>query len=473
MYLNKSFRIGWFAFCLVCCGTFLLAVATSNAQDQTATDADASEEVGKKTSDGKADDKKFTLSMEEWVQIYPSVALAKESIMQGKISDATQHLLTAVADNPELPQAEVLLAEFFFAGNDAASAVASLDRAVKNFPDDPESYLILGNLAFTENRNTTAMVLFEKAATMVSNYQAPEIKTRRIRLRLHAGQASVEERSEQWEKAIPHLKAWVKIDPKNPAAHVRLARALFRTDRGKEAYLQARKPSQLDANFAKAELLIAQFYSESGKDEVASKWLAAAEKKYADDVTTRLMLGEWEWKQGRLEDATRHAMAATKLDESSSRAALLAGMTAHAAGDYTTAEEFFRQAQKLASEDLTPRNHLAMVLAAQSGEKVNEALLVAQANRRDFPNSAIAAATLGFVQFQLGQGQEAFENYKLAAGAGRGTGNMAYFFAKYWEEEGNKEEALRVLSQVMSSNTLFVFRKDAEALHAKLSQPPE
>ncbi len=112
-----------------------------------------------------------------------------------------------------------------------------------------------------------------------------------------------------------------------------------------------------------------------------------------------------------------------------------------------------------------------MVLAAQGGaDNLDQALRLAQANREDFPQSALAAATLGFVQLQLGQTEEAGKNFQLAGSTGRGTGDMVYFFAKFWMAGGDKQRAREILAQLLGSGnkTLFVFRKDAEALYAEL-----
>jgi tetratricopeptide (TPR) repeat protein len=424
-------------------------------------------------AEGAAEDEGVAIGLADWINKYPGITAAKENLEAGNTTEAIRQLVLAAENNPELPQAEVILAEFYFAVKNPAAAVAALDRAAQNQPEDPEPYLILGNLAFTQNRNTDARVLFEKAATLVGSLKVPREKRDRIMLRLHAGLASVSERASEWSKAIPHLEAWVKIDPQKPAAHLRLARALFRTKQGRKAYVQAQKASELSDTFAKAPVLIAQFYSETGKDELAEKWLGEAEKRYGDDLNTRLVLAEREWQRGRLAHARRHVTAASEIDPSSARAALLAGMVAHLENDYATAQKNFELARESAPDDFGPRNHLAMVLAAQEdSDKVEEALRLAQANREDFPQSAVAAATLGFIQLQLGQTVEAAKNLQLAGSAGRGTGDMAYFFAKFWATQGEKERARNVLGQVLNSSnkSLFVFRKDAEQLYEQLGK---
>ncbi len=423
-------------------------------------------------SSDEAEKERLAVGHADWVQQYPAIAEAKKSLEAGNGEAALRQLARAAEENPELPQAEVILADFYFAGNNLVAAIAALDSAVRNKPGDPEPYLILGNLAFTQNRNTEAKLLFEKAATLVKSMTFPQEKQDRIMLRLHAGQASVNERADAWGEAIKHLEEWIKIDPKNPAAHVRLARALFRTNQGKKAYVRAKKASVLSNKFAKAPILIAQFYSETGQEELAEQWLSEAEKRYSNDLTTRLVLAEREWRRGRKADAKRHAKAASQIDPTSAKAALLVGMIAQLEHDFTKAERSYAMARDSAPKEFAPRNYLALVLALQGGEdKLEDALRLAQANRQDFPNSAVAAATLGFVQQQMGQPQEAVKNLQLAGSAGRGTADMAYIFAKFWADQGEKERARKVLGQLLSSSnnkTLFVLRRNAEQLYRQL-----
>jgi tetratricopeptide (TPR) repeat protein len=415
------------------------------------------------------DDEKPAMNLVGWMAKYPEIAEAKDDFFAGRSEDALKKLAATVAKYPDLPPAELLLAELYFAANNQLGAVAALDRASVEYPDDPETYLVLGNFAFMQNRVTDAQVLFEKAAVLAKSFKADEARLERIRLRIYAGLASVQERRGDWEKAVPYLQQWSRKDPKNPAARLRLARALFRTKRGKEAYAEAQAASKLNEQFGAAPILIAQFYGEDGEDELAGTWLGEAEKRYGNDLHTRLKLAEWMWKRGDLEAAKRHAQAAYEIDSTSASAALMAGMIAHAEKDYTSAEKLIEEAHKAAPNDFGPRNHLAMVLAAQDEtEKLNRALTLAQETQRSFPKNAVALSTLGWINYQLGNTAEARKSYEVAGSAGRGTGNMAYFFARFWADAGNKEQALNMLKQVLSNKTLFVFRQEAEQLVQEL-----
>ncbi len=460
------------ALCVACGLSATATTGSSTLWGQTAALGELSESgTAPLPSADTGEDDRLPMGLATWITKYPGVAGAKDRLAAGNREEAMRQLLTAVEDHPELPQAEVILAEFYFAARQPAAAVAALDRAAVQMPADPEPYLILANFAFTQNRNTDARVLFDKAATLVKDLKAVPEKRDRILVRLHAGQASVAERADAWERAIPHLEAWIKADPKNPAARVRLARALFRTNQGKAAYVQAQQAAEMNENFARAPVMIAQFYAEMGKNDLAAKWLTEAEKRYGEDLNTRLLLAEREWREGRPAEAKRHVTAANKIDPKSPKVALLAGMIAHLEHNYAAAQKNFERARQSAPDDFQPRNHLAMVLAAQGGaDNLDQALRLAQANREDFPQSALAAATLGFVQLQLGQTEEAGKNFQLAGSTGRGTGDMVYFFAKFWMAGDDKQRAREILAQLLGSGnkTLFVFRKDAEALYAEL-----
>lgn len=200
MHFYKSLRkTSGLAFGLFWCALFL-ALPAATAQDEAATKTGDSivgvAEPGKTAFDAS----QFTLSIKDWIQLSPRIAVAVDSLQQGDVAAATKELVTAVSDNPDLPQAEILMAEYYFAQNQKPSGFASLEQAIKSFPKDPEPYLVLGNLAFNEKRFTDARLLFEKAATMYDDLQASPAKKQRIALGMYAGLSLIEENAKSVER---------------------------------------------------------------------------------------------------------------------------------------------------------------------------------------------------------------------------------------------------------------------------------
>ena len=75
----------------------------------------------------------------------------------------------AVGKYPELPPAELILADMYLQQNRNEMAINALDTTARKYPDDPETFLLLGNLAFQQSRNTDAALAFEKAETLLES----------------------------------------------------------------------------------------------------------------------------------------------------------------------------------------------------------------------------------------------------------------------------------------------------------------
>ena len=139
---------------------------------------------------------------------------------------------------PELPPAELMLADLYIEKNRVEMAVNALDTAARKYPEDPETFLLLGNLAFQENRNTDASLAFDKARELLESYDGDSMRLKRLQLRLYAGLATIATRFDDWPTAAAYLREWVNLDPQNSGARVRFARSLFRTNKGREAFGQ-------------------------------------------------------------------------------------------------------------------------------------------------------------------------------------------------------------------------------------------
>ena len=72
--------------------------------------------------------------------------------------------------DPKLPPAEMMLAQ---CGSwpTRPPARGALEECVKNNPDDPEAYLVLADLAFSDRQVAAAELLFTKAEQLAANFK--------------------------------------------------------------------------------------------------------------------------------------------------------------------------------------------------------------------------------------------------------------------------------------------------------------
>ena len=235
----------------------------------------------------------MSVTAEDWAKKYPEVFEGVEKFKAQDVPGALKDFEDAVGKYPELPPAELILADMYLQQNRNEMAINALDTTARKYPDDPETFLLLGNLAFQQSRNTDAALAFAKAETLLESYAGDSMRLKRLQLRLFAGRATLASRFDDWQTAAAYLREWVNLDPQNSGVRVRFARSLFRTNKGREAFAQLQYAKKINAAILSPSMLIAQFYMEKGNMEMGREWLDRASKKQSEDLDTQLMLARF------------------------------------------------------------------------------------------------------------------------------------------------------------------------------------
>ena len=96
---------------------------------------------------------------------------------------------------------------------DPATARLQLDEAIKSNPNDPEPYVILGNLALQERRVPEAALDFDKAKQLLAAYTNAERKGV-MEQQVLSGIAQVAEVRQDWKEAETRLRDLLKWRPR-------------------------------------------------------------------------------------------------------------------------------------------------------------------------------------------------------------------------------------------------------------------
>jgi tetratricopeptide (TPR) repeat protein len=404
----------------------------------------------------------------------PDLTDAQSRFKNRDFDGALKLLKEAVKKNPDLPPADVILAQWFAASNLSQAVHDSLERAVVNSPDDPEAYLLLGNIAINQHRITEAIMLYEKTNSLIEKLASAKRKEALIP-QVYQGLALTNQAREKWEAAKKYWDDLLKLKPENLAALQQLAQCELQMGNEKEALALLKKVSKLDKESLPPETAIFRFFAatERGKDKAnTKKWLADALKASPNDIKTQLFASQWYWEKGDLAEAEKHAAAARAIDKASVDANIFSGVIALFRKDYKAAEGFFEAAHLLAPTNFAASNNLALALAEQGSVEKDEAkkqraLQYAEANARANPKSAEAASTYGWVLFKLGRYNEAEEALKAAVSGGQFTPEMAYYLASVLtlnKRSTEGETAKRLLELALKTTAPFAQREDAEKL---------
>jgi tetratricopeptide (TPR) repeat protein len=396
-----------------------------------------------------------------------------KAFRSGDAGATLQALRAAVKTNPDLPPPEVILAAWLAEVNQPAMARSFLEQAVLQWPDDPEAYLILANLAARERQGTEASLLLAKAYEVLTGAKITAKRTAILKPRILAGLASMADARRDWKEAQKFLEALVAENPKNGAAWEQLGRVLFHLKKPEEALAKLQEAAKLDPSVLVPEATLAQLYQQSGDVENAQKWMVAAINARLKDPRVRRAAAQWSLEVGRFKDAEEQAKAAVQLDPESAASQTVRGMVAMVRKDYKTAEEALGKAHLLAPGNFAAISDLALALAEQqSPAKKRLALEYAQVLVRLFPDQPDAAATLGWTLYRLGSLDEAEAQLRKAMSAGNPSPETYYFYARVLADRGRKDDAKKLLDAAvrMPPKGPFLWRADAEALAKELSK---
>lgn len=389
---------------------------------------------------------------------------------------AFDKLEEAAKKNPDLPPANIIMAQFYAQANNRNGMFGSLQRAVIDAPEDPQAYLVLGDLALRDRRVAEGRLLFERAESLLTEWKGSAKRKKAMMPLLYIGLASAAEARGDWEAAQKHLEAWLKLDPKSAVAMQRLAQCQFRQKKIDDALKNLKAAAKIDETMLVPEAVLAQLYARSGDQKAAKKWLFEALTVAPRDPQARLVAAQWAWETNQLDDAVKQADAALQLKPGYYPALILRGIIALFSKDYDGAEKYFELAHLQSPKDFAASNNLALALIEQKNEtKLRRALEFAENNVKQFPKMPDAYSTYGWILYKLGRLQDAEASLKKSISGGKFSAETAFYLANILADTGRDADAMRLLQSALQTKAPFAQRDEAKALLAKLeaSQPKD
>jgi len=402
----------------------------------------------------------------------PEVAEAIKLFQSRDFPGTLEQLKKAAENNPDLPPAQVMMAELFARANQGAAVRSALESAVVESPSDPEAYVLLGELALRGGRITEGHLCLERAGGLLRDFDRSEKRKGLLTTRVLAGLAAAAQARKQWSVAEQHLQQWLKADPKNTAAMQRLAAVLFQQGRASEALDQLKAAEAEDPeNVLSSAARLALLYHQAGDEVNAKKWIDYALKKSPKDPKVKLVASQMYLEMGELDKAEQNATAAVQLDPQSLPAKILSGVVALFRQDYRKAAQDFESAHLQSPDNFEAKNNLALALAEQDDQaKKQRALAFAQENARLFSKRPEAVSTYGWALYQAGRVAEADRVMQQLMRSGNFTADTAYYMARIAVDQGRKDQAKQLLEAALDKAKLFSRKPDAEALLKTLQE---
>lgn len=399
----------------------------------------------------------------------PEVTEAIEKFNNRDIQGALDALRRARKSRPELPPAEVILAQFCARANLASGVRLWLERAVMEEPGDPQAYLILGDVAIRNRQVTEASLLFQKAQQMIATMPAGKRKDA-LAPQVLAGMAAVAEARGQWDQVKTYLSDLLKLAPENVVALQRMARTLFQLKDPKGALAELKKAKDLNENVLSPSTQLAMLYDQAGDRDQAKQWMEYSLKSEPNDLRVQLIGAQWMLNNGDLAQAQTLSSKALQIDPQSLQAKVLRGVVALYQNKYTEAERYFEEAHLQSPSSFAPSNNLALALCEQSDEaKKMKALEYATSNARQYRQGQFApeaASTYGWVLYKLGRVDDASRvlTSLIQQTGGNVSPDTAYYLAQVLVEKGQKDQAKKILEGILKGDRQFSKKIEAKRL---------
>jgi tetratricopeptide (TPR) repeat protein len=400
----------------------------------------------------------------------PEIKDAVAKFSQRDFAGALKLIKEAVKKNPDLPPAQVIMAQLFGQAKQAAAVRRALENAVVDAPADPEAYVILGDFALRERRVTEAGLLFNKAGDLLAKFKGSEKRKKLLEPRIFAGLAAIAEARGDWAEAQKQTEAWLKVDKDSAVAMQRLALAMFKQKKATPAYEMLKKAAVANPKVLTPAATLATFYQQAGDVKNATIWMKyAVEKAAPKDLRTHLLATQWALETDQLDMAKKLAGESMDIDPKSLPAKVLRGVVDLFQGNYKNAEMYFEAAHLQSPSSFAATNNLALALVEQDDEGKNrKALEYATANVRARPRNTEAASTYGWVLYKMGQLKEANTILQKVMSVGNPSPDSMYFFARVLLDQDRKEDAKKLLDFAVKSKQPFSKRRQAKKLVKEL-----
>jgi tetratricopeptide (TPR) repeat protein len=373
-------------------------------------------------------------------------ALGRVHVANGNIESAMEAFREAIRLNPLATDAQIALARLELASGGAQASVSLAQDALKAEPQNPEARLALvkgliarGELERAQIELKTLIERFpNSAAVHTANGMLLGRQKKAIDAR-HAFERALQLRPDSLE-AIGGLVALVDELSRKPAA----------------------APPAL--------MMAARIYAATGDPKMSEQLLRRVVTTDPSYLPAYAALGQVYAKQGRLDAAVAEFEALAQRDSKPVGALTMIGILLEAQGKSDAARERYERVIELNGSAPVAANNLAWIYA-QSNNKLDRALELAQTARQGLPMMAEVSDTLGFVYYKKGLLSLAIDTLQTAVRADEGNPGYRYHLGLALAKSGEKAAAAQHLERALALKPDFDGSADAREQLKSLRTP--
>ncbi len=384
-----------------------------------------------------------------------------KTVAARKFDEARVKIDTVRKVSTDLPQREVMLATLCFQAGLASDGRGILEKIATEQPTAFDVRFALAERAVVEQRWFEALLHIRaaKESTLSSTWSSEYRRQMAGQILLFEGIAY--EGRTDYRSAVRAYESSFQSVAKSEA-YQGLGRSSLRLgelERAVEAFANAQR---LDTTLPSAELVMADWFQANGDEASADNWLQKAietGKEAHAQQQAQLARARWLLDRNQPKEIAALLVAeefATEVLEAERK--YLLALTARMLGDYPTAIRLLSALHQREPTSLAYGNQLALVLIEDSTESSRgRALQIAELNVRSHSELAEVWATLGWIQFRMGDLERAGISLQNAKRSGVISRDTAFFLAEYAARIGQRDEATALRRQLAEAQGPFFY----------------
>jgi tetratricopeptide (TPR) repeat protein len=346
------------------------------------------------------------------------LGLARLQINNGNAAEAVPLMLKVVEERPTNLEARLLLLYGLIAVGDVPQASRQLEVLVRANPESATIQTAAGMLATLKQDTEAARQAYSRAlAADPRSYQAL------------AGLLTAEMQSKQFGRARALIEKQLAEMPNDPNTLLMAAQTYSALGDAFEMERALKKTVEADPQSLQAYSMLGKMYYQQGRLDLARKELEKYVETAPLSVPGNTMLGTILELQGRKDEAKSRYNKALQIDP---RAAVAA-------------------------------NNLAWISANTNGN-LDLALQLAQTAKAQLPNRHEVDDTLGWIYYKKGLSSMAIESLSASAQKQPDNPSYNYHLALALHQNGNKDEAKKLLEKALKSKSNFEGAEEAKKL---------
>lgn len=405
----------------------------------------------------------------------PEVADGVHAALKGDNKTAEKHFAEALKKNPgSRPggiDASMAFADPEFEQQHFGKLRFWLEKTAEDFPDDPESFLLLAKIALSEQRRVESFLLTEHAVQLLDHLNGEPDRKKTLEIQAVSLRADIAEDREQWMRATEYLKYLIELDPENANHLYRLGLAQFRGGDRESAIRSLTEAETKNERILPPLVVLAQLAEFDGNREESQKILAEALEQGGEDVRVLLAAADLELLWNHPDKVRQYAEKAQQIDPDSADAETMLGISDLYAGDYPAAEARFARVFESLPNDFKAMTGLALALCEQEDlRKLRRAFILAKQNADNHPRSIDSLTTLAWVLIKAGNLDEAEKILTRQFESGQMNSPGAYYLAVVYAQQNRKKDAIIFLKSSLENNVNFPKRTAAESLLRELTE---